>query len=186
MLACLKNNWGAREFACLLIFTFANSYLRFMVSTPKETLKGLRILFLSLCAGAGILLLLSLFIHQSNTSVIENWAEYRTMGLVIALVLSFILLAIARKIFNKRVSLIKDSLLPLPDKLTQYTSALIIYAALSESAILFNIIVFIITGDFAFLAYAAVFLGFLLANTPTKKRVVETLGLNAQEQRELE
>ncbi len=43
-----------------------------------------------------------------------------------------------------------------------------------------------LTGNFVFQVYAGVFLGFMLAMTPIRRRVVAELELDEQEQSELE
>ena len=72
------------------------------------------------------------------------------------------------------------------DKLNQHRSALIRYLVLCEVPAFVSILLFMFTGDFIFQVYAAIFLGFMLAVAPIRRRVIVELELDVQQQKELE
>lgn len=103
----------------------------------------------------------------------------------VAAVLSLLALFLAKRVFYKGSNTAKNSLIPLPGKLRIYRRALLVYLALMELGSFVNIVLFILSGNFIFLAFAAVLLGFMLAMNPSRRRVVADLGIDASEEIEL-
>ena len=99
--------------------------------------------------------------------------------------LSLFVLFLAKRVFYKGFNAAKNSLIPLPGKLRIYRRALLVYLALMELGAFVNIVLFILSGNFIFLAFAAVLLGFMLAMNPSRRRVVADLGIDANEEVEL-
>lgn len=99
--------------------------------------------------------------------------------------LSLFVLFLAKRVFYKGVNAAKNSLIPLPGKLRLYRRALLVCLALMELGAFVNIVLFILSGNFIFLAFAAVLLGFMLAMNPSRRRVVADLGIDASEEVEL-
>lgn len=157
-----------------------------LTGTPaKEILKAMMILFAGMATGFFIFLLIAVFVGQGPGILQSAWRGYLFAGKLIGGALSMVCLFWARVGFRKSVEAAKDSLNPLNDKLTQYRNALIRYLALCEFPGIANIVLFVITGDFAFLVFAAVFLGFMLGVAPIKRRVIAALELGPMEQIEL-
>lgn len=99
--------------------------------------------------------------------------------------LSIFILLLAKMVFNKGVKAAKNSLITLIDKLRQYRRALLVYLALCEAAAMLNIVLFVVAGDFLFLAFAAVLLGFMMAMNPSLRRVAAELEVDALQLKEL-
>ena len=95
-------------------------------------------------------------------------------------------LIVGRQVLSKGTAAAKNSLNPLRDKLSQYRSSLIRYLVICEVPALLGVILFMLTGNFVFQVFSAVFLGFMLAVAPIRRRVVAALELNGSEQSELE
>jgi hypothetical protein len=74
----------------------------------------------------------------------------------------------------------------LAEKLQYYRVGLLMDMANKEFIIILSAIIFLMTGDFAYLAFAAVMLGFMLAARPQKSKLQSILQLSQQEISELE
>jgi hypothetical protein len=102
-----------------------------------------------------------------------------------AIALSLVCFMLARKGYNKGTGIAKDSLISLPDKLNQYRATLILYMALCEGPALFGIILFYLTGNYFMFIITAMMIAAMLAKAPARQRVVDDLGLDWQQQEQL-
>ncbi len=151
---------------------------------PKE-FRATRIIFIGITALVFLFLLAAIFIVQSLGPLKPGWNEYFNyikwgMG-----ILSTVLLVFARQVFHKSIGAAKNSLIPAGEKLSQYRTALVKYLGICEFAAILNIVLFIFTGESIFIIIAAVVLGFMLAMTPTQRRVAMLLELDGREEQEL-
>lgn len=154
-------------------------------ATPKKNLKATLILFISIVTGIFLFMLVAIIIGQTRGPLApELNKNYRVIAIAMAAV-SFGCLFFARQQYVKGVATAKDSLNPLNDKLNLHRSALIKYLFICEVPVFLSIIVFMLTGNFVFQIYAAVFVGFMLTVMPTRKKVSAELALGSQEQQEL-
>jgi hypothetical protein len=156
-----------------------------MPGTPKEILRGIRILFAAIIAGAVIFSVIVIVLNAMEKTV-SPLIEYENIILVAGIAIALICLIIAGNGYNKGVTVAKDSLISLPGKLNQYRSSLILYIALCEGPALLGIILFFLTGNYLFFIITVIMLGAMLAKIPSKKRVADNLGLDWQQQQELE
>lgn len=154
--------------------------------TPKKNLQGTLILFASIVISIFLFMIVAVFIGQSKGPLIPSLNKYHTAFTLGMAALSFICLLAAKRIYNKAIADAKNSLNPLTDKLNQHRSALIRYLVICEVPVILSIILFLFTGNFVFQVYAGVFLGFMLAVAPIRRRVVAELELDGQQQKELE
>lgn len=154
--------------------------------SPKQQVKLTLILFFAIAGGVLFFMLVSLFINQVNGPLAPELLQHSFLFKAILAVVAVTCLATARWLFGKNISSAKNSLNSLSDKLNQYRSALILYLALCEAPVLLGTVLFLMTGDFSFLIFGAVLLGFMLVMAPVKKKVAEQLGLDWQQQQELE
>jgi hypothetical protein len=152
----------------------------------KEGLKHMQILAFAMSAGVLLFVLVAVFINQLNGPFRPEMLENKKIFTIIIAVGSFIALLAAKQSWVKSINAAKISLNPLSDKLNQYRTALVKYLALCEAPAITGIIFFLLTGEFIFIAFAAVMVGFMLANIPTKKKVIENLELDLKQQQELE
>jgi hypothetical protein len=155
--------------------------------TPKETLRALKILFAALVLGVCLFTLVVVIVNQLNGPVMEaKGLQYKNVFLLVAAILAGICLLAAHYLYNKRVTLTKNSALFLADKLNQYRATFILYLALCEGPALFSIIIFFLTGNYTVLIITAVMLTAMLVKAPLLKRIVTVLNLDWKEQQELE
>lgn len=155
-------------------------------STAKQSLKATFILFMSIVTGIFIFMLVAILVGQTRGPLAPELNKYHTMITIGMAVIAFGCLLLARQQLNKGVMAAKNSINTLNEKLNMHRTALIRYLFLCEMPVFLSIILYMLTGNFIFQVYAAIFIGFMLAVMPTRKKVVEELGLGSQEQQELE
>jgi hypothetical protein len=155
-----------------------------MPGTPKEALRALRILFGALLAGV---IMFSVIVLALNfmTEPVSPFQGFENIILGGAIALSLVCFMLARKGYNKGTGIAKDSLISLPDKLNQYRATLILYMALCEGPALFGIILFYLTGNYFMFIITAMMIAAMLAKAPARQRVVDDLGLDWQQQEQL-
>lgn len=153
--------------------------------TPKEIMRGIRIFFIAIIAGAVFFAVVGLFIHQYNGLLAPEAKEYEKIFLTIAAVIGLVCLVAALNGYTKGIAAAREPH-SLKDKLNQYRVVLIRFIALCEGPALFGIIMFIITGNYNFFIVTAVMLAAMLSKAPTRKRVAEDLALDWNQQKELE
>jgi hypothetical protein len=154
-------------------------------TTPKKNLRASLILFLAIVTGIFIFMLIAIVIGQSRGPLSPDLNKHHTTIAIGMAVISFACLLGARQVFNKGVAAAKNSVNPLNERLSMHRNALIRYLFICEMPVFLSIIIFMLTGNFIFQVYAAVFIGFMLTVMPTRKKVADDLGLSSQEQQEL-
>ena len=154
-------------------------------TTPKKNLKASLILFLAITTGIFIFMLIAIVVGQSRGPLSPDLNKHYTALAIGMAVISFAALLGARMVFNKGITFAKNSVNPLNEKLNMHRNALIKYLFICEMPVFLSIIIYMLTGNFIFQIYAAVFIGFMLTVMPTRKKVTEDLGLSSQEQQEL-
>ena len=153
---------------------------------PKEMLRALLILFAAMVIGVFMFMLIAVFINQVQGPFLPDWEKYQSIITWMIAAGSLICLVVAWKAFSKGMSAAKNSLNPLIDKLGRYRSSLILYLAICEAPALTNIIMFILIGNFVFLVFASILLGFMLAVAPIRRRVIAALELDWQQAKEFD
>ena len=156
------------------------------LTAPKKNLQSTLILFASIVIGIFLFIMIAVFINQTKGPLAPVLNKYQPALSWAMGAFSFICLFAARRVFRKGIAAAKNSLNPLKDKLNQHRSALVRYLVICEMPSLLSIILFMLTGNFVFQVYAGVFLGFMLAMAPLRRRVVAELELDGQQQNELE
>lgn len=155
------------------------------VKTPAQTFRSTFTFFISLVAGIFVFMLAAIVIGQFRGALMPTLNKHHQLLTIIMAVVSFACLLGAKKSFAIERGIAKNSLNPLPEKLNMYSGALVKYMVICDAPVMLGIILFLLTANFVFLAFAAVFLGLMLTMMPTKKKVAEQLELNAQEESEL-
>jgi uncharacterized membrane protein len=155
-------------------------------ASAKENLRATLIIFFGLVTGVFVFMLVAIFLNQSNGPFVPAINKYETGIIWGAATFSLACLVVARRMLWKGITGAKNSLNTLQDKLTRYRSSLIIYLAICEMPALLSIILFMLTGNFIFQVFAAVFLGCMLAVAPIRRRVIGALELDDLEKSELE
>jgi len=155
-------------------------------ASPKENLRATMIIFSGMITGVFAFMLVGIFINQADGPFVPDLDKYYTIMAWGTGTFSLVCLIVGRQVLRKGTAAAKNSLNPLPDKLSQYRSSLIRYLAICGVPAVLGVILFILTGNFVFQLFSAVFSGFMLAVAPIRRRVVATLELDGPEQSELE
>jgi hypothetical protein len=155
-------------------------------ATAKDSVRAIRILFGAIVTGALVFAASGLFRNILPGPFSPELKKYENIFRGIVIVIALICLIFARVKYNGGMGVIKDALISLPDKLNQYRATLILYVALCEGPALFVIILFFITGNYFLLVIAGILLGAVLIKAPTNKRITDELGLDRNQQQELE
>jgi hypothetical protein len=156
------------------------------LTTPKKSLQGTLILFASIVIGIFLFMVVAFIISQAKGPLMPALNKYHSGFSLGMAALSLACLITAKRIFNKAITGAKNSLNPLNDKLNRHRSALVRYLVICEVPVILSVILFMLTGHFVFQVYAGVFLGFMLAMAPVRRRIIAELELDEQQQKELE
>lgn len=155
-------------------------------TSAKKELQAIRIFFIAILVGAAGFLFVSLFLGKVVEVDRATLGKFEN-GLIGFLAITCIFAHFyARKIYNERLVAAKNSLITLRDKLNIYRAALIMYVALYEGAVVFGIILFVLTSNYIFTVMSAVMVLLILSRAPTNKRVMTDLELDWEEQQELQ
>lgn len=154
--------------------------------SPAALARAALVLYIGISLGALVFMLVSLVVNQAQGPLLPELAKNSVALKAVLAAICLLCLLAARRQFARRLMLAKDPLNKLAAKLNGYIRALLLYLVLCEVPVLAAVIVFLLTGDFSFLVFGAVILGFMLAILPVKKRIVQQLELDWQEQEQLE
>ncbi len=154
-------------------------------TTAAKELRTTMTIFIGITALVFLFLLAAIFIVQSLGPLKPGWNEYLSFLKWGSAILSTLLLVFARQVFHKSIAAAKNSLILAGGKLSHHRTALVKYLGICEFAAILNIVLFIFTGQSIFIIIAAVVLGFMLAMTPSRRRLVMLLELDAGEEQEL-
>ncbi|MFT3676660.1 MAG: hypothetical protein QM781_12225 [Chitinophagaceae bacterium] len=152
----------------------------------KDIWKGAKVLAIAIVAGATVFVLVALVINQVYGPFKPEWKEYRTW-----LGIGFFLLCGGALIMGKKGMLQKTTRAineggSLASRLQLYVQGLTKYLAACELPVAIGCILFLLTGEFVFMAFSAVMIGNMLAQLPLKRRIGEALQLNEGELIEIE
>jgi uncharacterized integral membrane protein len=155
-------------------------------ASAKENLRSTLMIFFGIVGGVFVFMLVAIFIGQNREPLVPGLNKYQTRITWGIGILSIVCLVVGRRVLQKGTTAAKNSLNPLVDKLSRYRTSLISYLLICEMPALLGVVLFLLTGNFVFQVFSAVFLGFMLAVAPSRRRVAAALELNGSEQGELE
>jgi hypothetical protein len=153
---------------------------------PKEILRQLLIFFMAIVVSVVLFMMIAVYMNQADGAMAPQWAGHYKIASWLVAAVSLLCFGIARQQFKKRSAAAKNSLNDLHDKLMKYRTALILYLAICEAPAILSIVLFLLSGDFVFLALAAIMLGFMLSAAPVRRTVVAALDLDGEQQKELD
>ena len=154
--------------------------------SPQQQLKQTRLLFTAILSGVLIFLLVAVVVNETMGVLKPSLLVYLTEARLVIAIVSFTAMLTAKRLFTRDMETAKKSLIHLSDKLNHYRSALIKYVAICEVPAMVAIILFLFMGNFIFIVYAAVLIGFIAVMMPSRKKIITLLDLDSGEQLELE
>ena len=148
---------------------------RVLLNEERQQLKSIRLLFIYIAGTLGALLLLAIAFSQVQGPLMPGISVNRKWLLAGAALISFIFTVSAKKQIRTGIYKARHSPEPLTGKLVKYRRALVVYMLLSGLSILVCLAFSLLTGDFVFQVFAAVLLGYLLAEAPREEKILARL-----------
>lgn len=146
---------------------------------------SLNLLYKAMLAGQ-VIFTAVMFVLVYKEEYSPVFAEYEKTIQVAALVFSALAIFIGNSLFKKKLALINEqTITDSKTKLTQYRSASFMQWALLEAGCLVNGICLFLTGNYAFLALAAVLLLYFAMLVPVKNKIAAQLNLQTSDLDEL-
>lgn len=143
--------------------------------SPRQIWKATRLLFFAIIAGASAFMVVTIIVNAWKGALMPEWIQYRSWFLIGLAVATFVVLLAARNSFKKSIMRARQFEISLPEKLMHYRKGIAKYLAFSELIVFAGAALFMYTGDFTYLAFAAIIIGFMLSNIPRKNRIGELL-----------
>ena len=155
-------------------------------SSVSQDLKGLRILTTALSVGVIIFTLVSVGINQFNGPFLQEEIK-KVSSFLLPLMTGLALLALlmARYLYQQRIRDIREGNNNLKGKIDKYRAAVTLYLAICEGMALFNVVLFLLTGDYLLLIITGAMLLLMLGRLLAIRGVANELNLSWQEQEEL-
>ena len=155
-------------------------------SSVSQDLKGLRILTTALSVGVIIFTLVSVGINQFNGPFLQEEIK-KVSSFLLPLMTGLALLALlmARYLYQQRIRDIREGNDNLKGKIDKYRAAVTLYLAICEGMALFNVVLFLLTGDYLLLIITGAMLLQMLGRLFAISGVANELNLSWQEQDEL-
>jgi F0F1-type ATP synthase membrane subunit c/vacuolar-type H+-ATPase subunit K len=155
-------------------------------ATPKDDLRGMRILCLALIAGMAIFsLVISVLLLTKAAPPLFELRGYFPLLTGAAVTIAGICVVIGMKRYNKTVKEAVSQTISLQDKLNQYRTALISFMACCEMPGLLAIIGLFMTGNFLLLIVPFLMILLMASKIPTAQKLIILLGLDWNEQQQL-
>ena len=154
------------------------------METKANNFKSLQILHGAFLAGMVLFSIVSVIINITGRLKGVDASLEKPLQ-VIALLLTAGSAGMGFFIFNKRIQSV-DNNANAAERINIYRSIAIIRWAMIEAPVLFIIISFMLTGNYAFLGLAVVLMGIFASTAPLKNKIVQQLQLNDNEVAQLE
>ncbi len=157
-----------------------------LTGTPREKLRGLRILTAALTAGVVIFLLIIAGINRFNIAPLATETkEYHSVILLAMTGLALVAVLLGKYIYQQRLKAIREGNDTLDRKIDKFREAVILYLAICEGMAFFSIIAFMLSGEVRLLLVTAGMLLLMLARYIALKKPEAELNLSWSEQEEL-
>jgi hypothetical protein len=155
-------------------------------TTPKDDIRGMRILCLALMVG---IIMFSLFtiliIGPGKIAIIKGIRGYFPIILAAAVTIAAISVAVGIRMYNKKLRETVSQTISLADKLNQYRSALILFMACCEMPALLAITVFFMSGNYLLFIVPGLMVLLMASRIPTAQKLITLLQLDWNDQQQL-
>ncbi len=151
--------------------------------TSKEYFKGLKVVHFALMAGLVFFILVTVLLLQAGEFDMGDGEFTTLLGYVVLLFGAGAIIA-SQVVFKARLKKIK-MITGLPEKLTEYRSALIVRYALLEAPAFFGIVAALLTGELLFLGLAAIIILLFLFISPSATKAGNDLEIDQKEKQTL-
>lgn len=153
---------------------------------PKASLKSAQVICAALMICPAFFAIISAFINEMNAPPMgEEILRYKNVMMYAAIGIAGFCAVLSRVMYNKKLTIVKNTTEPLHNKLNQYSGALILYMAPCEGAAIVSVALFFLTGDHLLFLITGAMLALMLYKFPFVKKAIAELGLDWQEQQAL-
>lgn len=151
--------------------------------TPKDQLRAMRIFCIALVTGVVLFAIIVTALLQSFKEPLIKAAELpdRNLFLYVAAGVGLLGLAVAFKIYNRKLPLIQNSGQKLTDKMSAYQRLLIIFMALCEGPAILSVMILFLTSRYEVLGITAVLVAAMVSKLPTRSKLVTLLQADMNE-----
>lgn len=161
-----------------------------MSQTPANSfandIKANKILVIALISGVLIFsIIVAILNWRIGPALVGEEAKVNKIFIYAVIAVGIICIAMSTYRYNKEMPLLKVDSLSLIERLGKYRTVLIKYMAICEFGAIFSVIIIFLTGELKLFAITTLILATMMSKMPTKKRVVDELELNWNEQQEL-
>lgn len=168
------------------VYNLHNMTSQNLPATSRDIWRIMRLSAIVITIGATVFIVAALIIHQVYGSFVPEWKEHKTWIIAGLLIFSLAALILGKILMQKRIEQALVQGTALPDQLRHYTAGLQIYLAACELPVAAGCILYLASGEFGCLVFAAVMVGNMLAQWPLKRRVKAALQLSDIDINELE
>lgn len=151
----------------------------------KSLLKNMTMVHITLMSGIILFTLIDLYLKSVGFSINETDENFKNIFLMMALLISIPSIGFGTFFYNKYLKNAKDHN-NVFEKLQILSQGLIIQKATIEGAAMFNLVAFLLFGDYLFMVIPALVIIYFVLNIPNKEKIIKTLNLTMNEQIELE
>ena len=149
-------------------------------------IKANKILVAALICGVLIFSIIVAILNWMNGPALAGEeAKYNNIFIYAVIAVGIICIAISTYRYNKEMSSLKGGSLSLIEKFSKYRTILIKHMAVCEFGAIFSVIIIFLIGELKLFAITTLILATMMSKMPTKKRIVDELELNWNEQQEL-
>ncbi|MEO6068898.1 MAG: hypothetical protein ABIN57_10025 [Chitinophagaceae bacterium] len=139
---------------------------------------GTRKLYFAMVGGLIVFLAVSLAINKLQGPFLKELRFLNTF-LIATFIISIIALLVANRLYHNKSLAVINAADTIEKKMEDYRSVLLATVAIAEFPALISIIGSLITGNYIFLAIAALVIAFLLKKIPTEKNFIQIVGTTA-------
>lgn len=146
---------------------------------PRALWKTIRLFMVALVSMSLLIVLTAIIVQEIMGPIQPGYNAYKKWLLPALGIVSFVFLLFSRSEYQKSINKARSSGEDLVAKLTHFREALIKRIFLMEMIVVFGAFLYCSTGDFSYLAFSAVMVGFMISSLPRKSRVAQLLNLDS-------
>ncbi len=147
----------------------------------QPALKRLQVLYSALLMGQALFFVAVILLRNQGTISFDMSNGTDRILQVIAVVFAFAASYIGIKIYHRKTATLREGNFTPEEKMKQYTQASIVRWALGEAAVLFTLIGYLLTGNWAFTGLTIILLFLFAGYYPSKPKIVKDLDLTEQD-----
>ncbi|MBN2349336.1 MAG: hypothetical protein JXJ22_10885 [Bacteroidales bacterium] len=149
--------------------------------SAQEHYKSMNLIFVAMLLGSVLIAGVFVFLVIANDGGLLPKTEEVLQILKVVLLVFILIIIPGSYLFHKKYCEKIDKKIGLDEKLTEYKKSLIIKLALIESLHYFNLILFLLSGDYYLLIIVGLLIFLLIINRPSVEKIISDLSLSFNE-----